>query len=323
MKQPKTIIIMMLFHKEIASLLKEKHPESDRNEKDVENKIGSLERQFRIACDWLNHTGQGVEDPGDIEAAVKQRCPLYKELQDVMGDRPNAQPLASSDSALPNEVEIMDDSSDIGEEEEDELSGKADTAAIMSMKSNSRDNVDDSDKESDSDDAGMDSTRAVAAGKTATSTPAPAAKAGRRETETPATTPAPSRKNSVSSVSTAGNKKKKKVPLTASAQNTNKRARDGDKLMVDQIVSSFLENKNDQGISSQSLRLKEAQASKEEAQASKLRTEEDILKKKSEEEQKMMRLERFTKLLSSREKLKKEGVPQELIDKMLPLDDDD
>ena len=71
-------------HKEIALLIKTKRPDSERNEKDVENKIGSLERAFRTASDWANNTGQGVEDPGDFEAAVKKCCPLYYELEDIM-----------------------------------------------------------------------------------------------------------------------------------------------------------------------------------------------------------------------------------------------
>ena len=87
------------YHKEIALLIQKKHPDSERNEKDVENKIGSLERQFRLASDWANNTGQGVDDPGSFEEAVKKRCPLYYELEDIMGDRPNAKALASNEDS--------------------------------------------------------------------------------------------------------------------------------------------------------------------------------------------------------------------------------
>jgi hypothetical protein len=41
------------YHKEIALLIKSKLPDSDRESKDVENKIVSLERQFRQATDSL------------------------------------------------------------------------------------------------------------------------------------------------------------------------------------------------------------------------------------------------------------------------------
>lgn len=93
------------FCKEIAKTIKEKKPETDRSEKDVENKIVKLERQFRLACDWTMNTGQGVSNPGDFEAAVKQRCPLFHELEDIMGSRPNAKPLSANE----NDVPIVDD----------------------------------------------------------------------------------------------------------------------------------------------------------------------------------------------------------------------
>ena len=85
------------YHKELSLLIKEKLPESERTEKDVENKITGLERQFRLASDWANNTGAGVENPGDFKAAVLKRCALYDELEPIMGDRPNAKPLASNE----------------------------------------------------------------------------------------------------------------------------------------------------------------------------------------------------------------------------------
>ena len=86
------------YHKEIAILIKNKKPESDRDAKDVENKITSLERQFRLAMDWRNNTGQGVENPGEFNAATLKRCPLWEQLEPIMGDRPNAKPLATNES---------------------------------------------------------------------------------------------------------------------------------------------------------------------------------------------------------------------------------
>jgi hypothetical protein len=90
-------------HKELSLLIKERKPESDRTEKDVENKITSLERQFRVASDWANNTGQGVENPGDFKAAIAKRCPLYKELEPIMGDHPNAKPLATNEDSSEDE----------------------------------------------------------------------------------------------------------------------------------------------------------------------------------------------------------------------------
>ena len=104
-------------HKELAILIKEKQPLSERTEKDVENKISGLERQFRVASDWANNTGQGVDKPGDFEAAIAKRCPHYAVLEPVMGERPNAKPLATNEDA------------DLGElllDEDDDCSGMAD-----------------------------------------------------------------------------------------------------------------------------------------------------------------------------------------------------
>ena len=85
------------YHKKIADIIRTKNPTSERNEKDVENKITSLERQFRQATDWAENTGQGVADPGDFEAAILKRCPFYKELEPIMGERPNARPLGTNE----------------------------------------------------------------------------------------------------------------------------------------------------------------------------------------------------------------------------------
>jgi hypothetical protein len=92
------------FHKEISLLIKEKLPHSARTEKDVENKITGLERQFRVASDWANNTGAGVENGGEFKAAVLQRCALYDELEPIIGDRPNAKPLASNEDSSVEDV---------------------------------------------------------------------------------------------------------------------------------------------------------------------------------------------------------------------------
>ena len=85
------------YYKQIAEMIRSKNPSSERTEKDVENKITALERQFRTAVDWANNTGQGVENPGDFKAALLKRCPLYEQLEPIMGERPNAVPLSSNE----------------------------------------------------------------------------------------------------------------------------------------------------------------------------------------------------------------------------------
>ena len=116
-------------HKEVSMMLKERLPDCERNEKDVENKITSLERQFQVASDWANNTGQGVDKPGDFEAAIKKRCPLFDELEPIMGDRPNAKPLATTE-----DDEVIDSD---GEE-----SGVADIAAFKSLNNPAGDSED-------------------------------------------------------------------------------------------------------------------------------------------------------------------------------------
>lgn len=119
-------------HKDIALLIQQKRPASERDAKDVENKIGTLERQFRQAKDWAENTGQGVTDPGDFASAVKNRCPHHCELEDIMGERPNAKPLATNEECV---VDILDGGvdafgEDVAEEVVDEI--VAETALEMS-----------------------------------------------------------------------------------------------------------------------------------------------------------------------------------------------
>ena len=85
------------YHKQIAEFVQSKVPESQRYAKDVENKINSLESQFRKDSDWKNNTGAGLDDPGSIEKGILDRCAYYNELEPIMGDRPNAKPLATSE----------------------------------------------------------------------------------------------------------------------------------------------------------------------------------------------------------------------------------
>ena len=210
------------YHKELAILIKEKKPNTDRTDKDVSNKIEKLERQFRNASDWANNTGQGVDEPGDFRKAVLQRCPLYYEYEPIMGDRPNARPLLTN------------------EEEEEE----GDSNPLLS---------DDDEEEEDMFQNPAVASPVPAAAPTAVdiSLKPPAVAAA-----TPATTPSPLTANTAVTAASATTKKKKRIVADVSKSNPKKNKVEA----ADDVVSSYFKHKDLSHIKEREVAAKEKEA---------------------------------------------------------------
>jgi hypothetical protein len=86
-----------------------------------------IEKQFKMAHDWgTTATGAGLEvnDRDSFDDAMKQKCPQYFDLLDVMIERSSVKPKATNANLDSSESEDNnDDGDDEDEEEEDDAAG--------------------------------------------------------------------------------------------------------------------------------------------------------------------------------------------------------
>ena len=107
---------------EIARIINDKGVRVPRHDKQVENKIQHIEKQFKAAHDWANTvTGAGLEvnDRGSFDDAMKQKCPQYFDLLDVMIERSSVKPKATNANLDSSESEDNNDEEDNEDDEKD------------------------------------------------------------------------------------------------------------------------------------------------------------------------------------------------------------
>jgi len=110
--------------KEIAKIINDSGVRQVRSPKDVENKINTIQNQFKIAFDWSQNTGAGLKADDDFvgfEDGCKKRCKYWDELIEVMGSRAASRPGFSTDDMDQASVDY-DNNNESGEEGDNDMS---------------------------------------------------------------------------------------------------------------------------------------------------------------------------------------------------------
>ena len=79
---------------EIAKEINMKIPGASRNARQVMQRINVLLLMYKAGTDWINETGAGVDDEGQVQEFVKKhKCAFYYDLQPILDDRHTSSPL--------------------------------------------------------------------------------------------------------------------------------------------------------------------------------------------------------------------------------------
>ena len=101
--------------------IKSKGCKKERTAKDVLNFIERKLKQWKLAYEWTQETGQGVKESGDekgFEDYVRKLCPFYYDLYDVLSVRAGIEPIANSD--------LLHNSDDSNNDDDDDDDGVGD-----------------------------------------------------------------------------------------------------------------------------------------------------------------------------------------------------
>jgi hypothetical protein len=102
----------------------------DRTPESIRTKIVRVMQSYKKAQDRFNTSGNGLEgiEESDFHSKVlKETCRFYDDLKPILGDRPNVTAWATNeDEEEDDEVECLDDESDIEVCSEDELDSSND-----------------------------------------------------------------------------------------------------------------------------------------------------------------------------------------------------
>ena len=153
---------------DLSMTIKSKGCKKERTAKDVLNFIERKLKQWKLAYEWTQETGQGVKESGDekgFEDYVRKLCPFYYDLYDVLSVRAGIEPIANSDLLHNSDDSNNDDDDDddgvgdVDDDDDDQCVAQRRTHGGILPSPSSDDN--DNDDDDDDDDENAIDTNAV------------------------------------------------------------------------------------------------------------------------------------------------------------------